>query len=46
MHFGPREIDRRPFKIADLRGPEAVPVCHKKHGGIAQTVAISFGRLD
>ena len=26
VHFGPREVDRRPFEVADLRGAEAVTV--------------------
>jgi hypothetical protein len=29
VHLGPAEVDRRPFEITKLSGPEAVPVCER-----------------
>ncbi len=43
---GSAEFDLAPLEVADLDGPQAVPIDDPNHGGKPVAVTAVFGRLD
>jgi hypothetical protein len=46
VQHGMFEVHLRPFKVADLGSPEAMPESHRHHESVPDAVAVLPGRLD